>query len=51
LYVIAGLAAIAFERSRNRALLGQAEAARQSEELKSIAGCHRARIQDASHLH
>ena len=35
LYAIAGLAAIAFERSRNRALLGQAEAARQSEELKS----------------
>ena len=35
LYAIAGLAAIAFERSRNRALLGRAEAARQSEELKS----------------
>jgi two-component system sensor histidine kinase KdpD len=29
------LAAIAFERSRNRELLGRAEAARQSEELKS----------------
>jgi two-component system, OmpR family, sensor histidine kinase KdpD len=35
LYAVANLAAIAFERARSRALLGQAEAARQNQELKS----------------
>ena len=35
LHSVANLAAIAFERTRSRQLLGQAEAARQNEELKS----------------
>jgi two-component system sensor histidine kinase KdpD len=35
LHAVANLAAIAFERARNRELIGQAEAARQNEELKS----------------
>lgn len=35
LQAVANLAAIAFERSRSRILLGQAEAARQNQELKS----------------
>jgi two-component system sensor histidine kinase KdpD len=35
LQAVANLAAIAFERARNRQLLGQAEAARQNQELKS----------------
>ena len=35
LQAVANLAAIAFERARSRSLLGEAEAARQNEELKS----------------
>jgi two-component system sensor histidine kinase KdpD len=35
LHAVANLAAIAFERTRNRELIGQAQAARQNEELKS----------------